>query len=138
MPGNLVALIEANADALTERLVKRLRSDPRTLGYRRFDDLELGRRAGEVYRNLGAWIRHEKDLQVQEDYERLGRARREEGVPLSDVVAALLLTRRNLWDFAEAEPGDTVLDLRNKLDLELLVVRFFDRAIFHAVKGYAT
>jgi hypothetical protein len=49
---------------------------------------------------------------------------------------ALLLTRRNLWHFVESQGWDTIFDLRQQLDLQLLVVRFFDRAIHHAVRGY--
>jgi hypothetical protein len=49
---------------------------------------------------------------------------------------ALLLTRRNLWRFVESQGWDSIMDLRQQLDLELLVVRFFDRAIHHAVRGY--
>ena len=52
---------------------------------------------------------------------------------------ALLLVRRNLWQFVEgarSQGANTSLELRQQLDLELLVVRFFDRAIFHTVRGY--
>ena len=73
---------------------------------------------------------------VEDEYVRLGQTRREEGMPLSQVVMALLLTRRNLWHFVESQGAETILELRQQLDLELLVVRFFDRAIYHAVRGY--
>ena len=49
---------------------------------------------------------------------------------------ALLLVRRNLWQFVESLGANTSLELRQQLDLELLVVRFFDRAIFYTVQGY--
>ena len=70
------------------------------------------------------------------EYFRLGKLRCEERIPISQVVWALLLTRRNLWHFIELQGWDTVFDLRQQLDLELLVVRFFDRAILHAVRGH--
>ena len=132
----LVALIEAHADELTERIVRRLREDPRTSEYRRFDDSELGNRAGDVYAHLGVWLEHTSDGRVEEEYFQLGVTRQAEGIALSQVVSALLLTRRNLWQFVESLGGHTVLELRQQLDLELLVVRFFDRAIYHTVRGY--
>ncbi len=49
---------------------------------------------------------------------------------------ALLITRRNLWQFVDSQGADTILELRQQLDLELLVVRFFDRAIYHTFRGY--
>jgi len=134
--GKLIDLIEDNADELTERMVLKVRQDPRTTAYHRFDDEELGDRARLVYANLGKWLGETSEAGVEEEYFRLGRLRCSEKIPLSEVVMALLLTRRNLWHFVELQGWDTVFDLRQQLDLELLVVRFFDRAIHHAVRGY--
>ena len=132
----LVAHIEEHADELTARLVRKLRADPRTTEYRRFDEAELGERAHDVYANLGRWLEESSESRVEEEYFRLGETRRAEGIQLPQVVMALLLTRRNLWQFVESEGGDSILELRQQLDLELLVIRFFDRAIYHAVRGY--
>lgn len=132
----LVALIEDHADELTARLVRKLHEDPRTSEYRRVDEAELGRRTHDVYAHLGRWLEQTSDARVEEEYFRLGETRRAEGIELSQVVRALLLTRRNLWQFVESLGGATILELRQQLDLELLVVRFFDRAIYHTVRGY--
>ena len=134
----LVALIEDHADELTARIIRKLREDPRTVDYRRFDDEELGKRAHNVYANLGRWLEETSDKPIEEEYFRLGQTRRSEDIPLSEVVMALLLTRRNLWQFIDSQGADSILELRQQLDLELLVVRFYDRAIYHTVRGYHT
>ncbi len=134
--GRLVALIEDHAEDLTAQIVTRLREDPRVAEYRRFDDEELGARARSVYAHLGDWLEMTSDAAVEREYHDLGAKRRREGIPLSHVVMALLLTRRNLWSFVESQGADSALELRQQLDLELLVVRFFDRAIYHTVRGY--
>ena len=134
--GRLVTLIEEHAEELTARVVAQLREDPRTPDYRRFDDDELTARAHDVYAHLGRWLEASSESTVEDQYYRLGVTRRREEVPLSQVVAALLLTRRNLWTFVESQGVDSILELRQQLDLELLVVRFFDRAIYHTVRGY--
>jgi len=134
--GRLVALIEDHADALTETVVRKMREDPRTSDYRRFDDSELDARARNVYANLGRWLAETSDDAVEAEYAQLGQIRRAEGVPLSQVVMALLLIRRNLWQFVDSQGADSMLELRQQLDLELLVVRFFDRAIYYTVRGY--
>jgi len=136
MIGKLVALIEDHADELTARMVRLVRENPKTEGYHRFGDEELGERARLVYANLGQWLSETSESHVEEEYYRIGKLRHGEGVPLSQLVMALLLTRRNLWHFVESQGWDTIFDLRQQLDLELLVVRFFDRAIHHAVRGY--
>ena len=133
----LVDLIEGHSDELTRRLVERVKENRQTIGYRRFDDLELGRRARAIYGHLGYWLRSTSDLEVEDAFFAVGRERCEEGVPLSDVVAAQLLTRRNLWDFInEKIAGDSPVELRGELEVQILVVRFFDRVIYHTVRGY--
>ena len=134
--GRLMALIESHADELTARLVRRLLEDERTPDYRQLVGEELGRRARNVYANLSRWLEASSDAEVEEEYFALGVTRCGEGVPLSQVVIALLLTRRTLWQFVESQGADSILELRQQLDLELLVVRFFDRAIYHTVRGY--
>ena len=132
----LVKLIENRADELTELMVRRIRESPRMPAYHRFGDAELGQRARLVYANLGTWLEKESEGQVEEEYSRIGKVRCQERIPLSQLVWGLLLTRRTLWRFIEAQGWDTVSDLQRNLDLEILVVRFFDRAILHAVSGY--
>lgn len=134
--GRLVGLIEDHADALTDRLVRKLREDSRTAAYESLNDDRLADRGRRVYAHLGRWLGETSETHVEEEYFRLGRERREEGIPLAEVVMALLITRRNLWQFVDSQGADTILELRQQLDLELLVVRFFDRAIYHTVRGY--
>ena len=132
----LVKLIESRADEVTELMVRKVRESPRMAAYHRFGDDELGARARLVYANLGKWLEEASEKLVEEEYFRLGKQRCEERIPLSEVIWALLLTRRNLWQFIELQGWDTETELRRTLDLELLVVRFFDRAILHAVRGH--
>ncbi len=134
--GRLVALIEDHADELAKRLVRKVREDPRTAGYDRFDDQELARRARAVYSDLGRWLGKSSEDDIEQVYSELGRVRRGEGIPLSQVVMALLITRRNLWHYVDSLSADTILELRQQFDLEIMVVRFYDRAIYHAVRGY--
>lgn len=132
----LVKLIEERADELAKLMVRKVRESPRMAGYRRIGDEELAQRANMVYANLEKWLEDGSEGLVEEEYSRLGQLRFQERIPLSQVVWALLLTRRNLWQFIENQGWETESDLQGSLDLELLVVRFFDRAILHTVRGY--
>lgn len=133
---DLVKLIENRADELADLMVGRVRESPRMAAYHRFGDPELRDRARLVYANLGKWLEEASEGQVEEEYFRLGKRRSQERIPLSQVVWALLLTRRTLWRFIESLGRDDDSHLQSTLDLEILVVRFFDRAILHAVRGY--
>jgi hypothetical protein len=132
----LVKLIEKSADELAESMVQKVRESPRMVGYHRFGDDELAHRARLVYGNLEKWLEEGSEGSVKEEYFQLGQRRYQERIPLSELVWALLLTRRNLWQFIQGQGWDTVSDLESSLELEILVVRFFDRAILHAVRGY--
>jgi hypothetical protein len=132
----LVKLIENRADDLSELMVRNIRESPRMAGYHRFADHELAERARLVYANLGNWLEEGSEGRVMNVYSQIGRVRCQERIPLSQLVWGLLLTRRTLWQFVEEQGWETVTDLQTNLDLELLVVRFFDRAILHAVSGY--
>jgi hypothetical protein len=132
----LVKLIEEKADDLAEMMVRTVRESPRMTAYHRFADDQLAARARLVYANLGNWLEESSEAEVEEEYYTLGEQRCRERIPLSQVIWALLLTRRNLWQFVDLQGRDTVSDLESTLELELLVVRFFDRAILHTVSGY--
>lgn len=132
----LVKLIEGRADDLTELMVRKVRESPRMAAYHRFGDQELGERARHVYANLGKWLEEASEGEMEDEYFRLGEVRCRERIPLAQVVWGLLLTRRNLWEFVELQGWDTVTDLKSTLGLEILVVRFFDRAILYTVSGY--
>ncbi len=132
----LVKLIEERAEDLAEIMVRKIRESPRMAGYHRFGDDEIRERARLVYANLGHWLEETSEGAVEEEYFAIGQRRGKERIPLSQLIWALLLTRRNLWHFVEARGWDTEGELKHTLDLEILVVRFFDRAILHAVRGY--
>jgi len=132
----LVNLIEDHADELAEIMVRKIRESPRMAGYHRFGDGDLAERARLVYANLENWLEAESEALVEAEYRRIGVQRYQERIPLSQLVWGLLLTRRVLWQFVEEQGWDTVEDLQRNLDLEIRVVRFFDRAILHAVVGY--
>lgn len=132
----LVNLIEDRAEELAELTVQKIRESPRMAAYHRFGDAELVDRARLVYANLETWLEKESEGRVAEEYFSLGLRRYQERIPLSQVVWALLLIRRNLWEFVESQGWETLPDLERTLDLELLVVRFFDRAILHTIRGY--
>ena len=132
----LVRLIENRADELAELMVGKVRESPRMSAYHRFGDDELHERARLVYANLERWLEEASEGLVEEEYFQLGRRRCQERIPLSQLVWALLLIRRTLWQFIELQGRDNEAGLQSTLDLEILVVRFFDRAILHAVRGY--
>ena len=134
----LVDLIERNADELTTSYVEDIRRDPRMPSYQEFDQKEIYRRAHRVFSQLGKWVSCEMTKEDQRSYwTALGRQRRREGFPFSEIVLSLCHIRRLLWGKIQAAGLlDTAVDLYQAMDLQHRVLVFFDRAIYHAAVGY--
>jgi hypothetical protein len=134
----LVDLIERNADELTTSYVADIRRDPRMPSYQGFDQKEIYKRAYRVYSQLGKWVSQEATKEEVRSYWRaLGRQRRREGFPFSEIVLSLCHIRRILWSKIQAAGLlDTALDLYQAMDLQHRVLVFFDRAIYYAAAGY--
>jgi hypothetical protein len=135
---NFIALIEHHAKELTNQWLERVRKDPRTPTYHTFNRDELYSRAFNVYSQLGKWLSYDTTKEdIARIYTALGRERHKEGFVLSEVIHALILTRRVLW-FKILSEGllDTALDLNLALDLSNQTIVFFDRAIFYTIQGY--
>jgi hypothetical protein len=133
-----VTLIERNADKLSENLIRNLRQHTATPTYHTYDEKELYERAFNVYSNLGKWISRETTKKdIARHYLALGAQRRKEGFALSEVIQALIITRRHIWLKVRSEGFlDSILDLNQAMELNNRVVLFFDRAIYYTTVGY--
>ena len=133
----LVAMIEDHAEQLTAGLVNDLEHHPRLSGYHRLGRPELHDRAYDVYHNLSKWVARGSESDVELAYTDLGRRRYREGIPLSEVIFALLLTQNHLLEYVKTSGlSDTALDLYQELELIHVVTQFFDKAIYHATRGF--
>ena len=134
----LVELIERNADQLATKWLEDVRKRPETPTYHTFDRDRLYRRVHLVYSHLGKWISYENTKEdIAAYYTALGAQRRREGFGLSEVIEALMLTRRYIWLKVLSDGFlDTALDLHKAMELNNRVVLFFDRAIYYTAVGY--
>jgi len=144
----LLQLIQAHAGSLTSEVITDLRTNDRTPSFRRLSLSNLESRISALYSNLGRWIGDSDESAVRLEYEEMGRQRFQEDIPISEIVYALLLTKRHLRryirdhglvDFA----GDRMLpdellplELHSIQELNYQVGEFFDRALYHLARGY--
>jgi hypothetical protein len=134
----LVELIERNADRLTRAWLADVKRRPETRTYRNYPDDVLHRRVYDVYQNLGKWISRETSVdEIARIYTALGCQRYEEGFAPSEVLEALILTRRHLWLLVLREGFlETALDMQAALDLNARAVLFFDRSMYYTALGF--
>jgi hypothetical protein len=134
---SLVQMIEDHADKLTYGLVNDLKSNKRTTHYHHLTGDELHRRTYDVYRHLGHWITSKTEGDIESSYTELGKTRYEEGIPLSEVVYALILTKNHLREYIRfSGMSDSAMDLHRERELRHLVGQFFDKAIYYTVRGF--
>jgi hypothetical protein len=144
----LLLLIQSHAGLLTRDVVKDVMTNARTPTFRRLNPADVETRVSALYYNLGKWIGDPDERAVRREYEEMGRMRFREGVPVSELVYALLITKQHLRryirehglvDFAgdRVMPEDLLgLELHSIQELNYQVGEFFDRALYHLACGY--
>ena len=139
LSARLVRTIEDHADGLTRGVLEQISKNPLTPAYHGLAGDELQRRVYDVYHNLGRWLGDQTEERLETTYGGLGRTRWREGVPLSEVVYALVIIKEHLREYIRAVGlVDSPVELYLEEELHLSIGRFFDRAMYHAVKGYET
>ncbi len=134
-----IRLVEEHAEKLTSQWISEVKTNSATLQYRQFPDSELHNRVFDVYERLGVWLLGDEaeTAKIGEHYLRLGRSRAEEGIKLSEVTYALILTRVMLWNYILKEGMiDTFFDIQQALEFYQKVVGFFDKALYLVATGY--
>lgn len=137
LASRLVTMIEQHAEQLTKGVVHELRTDPRTSSYHRLDRHQDHDRVFAVVHNLGEWLDYKSDIATEQAYRSLGQKRFWEGIPLAEVVCALMLTKGAICHFIQSGGWmDSPLDLCQQVELHSLISRFFERAIYFTVLSY--
>jgi hypothetical protein len=133
----LVRLIETHSNELASCLLDRVRNSEATSDYFLVPDQDLKERVFEIYRHLGDWLITKDELELEQRYLRIGVRRARQGVPLSQVAWAIVLTKDNLWEFLKKERElDRPVEVFGELEMLQLLDHFFDRAIYYAAVGH--
>ena len=133
----LVQMIEDHAEELTQELIKDLQHNPRTPHYHHLTSEELHFRAYSVYRNLGHWITQKGEDAIDATFADLAIRRLQEGVPLEELVFALICTKNRLYAHVRMTGlMDSAVELHQERELRRQVGQFFDKAIYFAVRAY--
>ena len=138
LSNKLVVLIERNADQLTKRWIEIVRTHANTATYHQYDEKKLYERAFSVYSQLGKWLSDETSKEeIRGIYFELGKQRKTENFKLSELLLALVITRRVLWlMLPKGDLLEDVSSLYDGLDVTNHTILFFDRAMVYAAQGY--
>jgi len=137
LSSKLVRMIESHAEKITVDAVQRMRKDPELPHLKNLPDSELRSWARHILQHLGDWLAVSDDQQIASCYEGVGKMRFDEAVPLAESVRSF----QGLKDLIVTYVGNqsirqTTLEIYAEGELEHLLSRFFDRVIYHVVRGY--
>jgi hypothetical protein len=134
----LVRLIEKNAEIISGRWLDDVTTAKSTPTYAKSDRDSLYRKNKNVISQLGKWLGGSyTDKDIKKVYLQLGNNRRDEGFGLSEVLSALSLSRKHIWEFALSQGmWNKPIDIYMAFELERRIMLFFDKAAYHIAKGY--
>jgi hypothetical protein len=133
----LVRLIENNSEALSASLLAKVQTSELTRSYRNVPPEDLKERVYEIYRHLGEWLLGKGSFDIEQRYEEIGTRRVHQGVPISELIWVIVLTKENLWEFLQKESlPERPVEAFGELEMLQLLDQFFDRAIYYASIGY--
>ncbi|HET7185211.1 MAG TPA: hypothetical protein VFI82_11045 [Terriglobales bacterium] len=133
----LVRLIETHADRLAKSLLAKLRESGKCPDFTRVPAQEFEQRVYEIYDHLGEWLLGKKEEDVARRYFEIGSRRQKQGVPLSQLMEAIVLTREHLWNYLKHEANlDKPVEIFGELEMMELLEQFFDKAMYYAAVGY--
>jgi hypothetical protein len=144
----LIELIENHALGLAHDVTKDLLASERTRSFRSVKPDELEARIFDLLQHLGDWIGEPQAERVQAEFSDWGRRRFGQGIPLSEIVYAIIILKQHLRSYIRDNglvdasfpriEGDYVLPmhLQSLQDLNATVGTFFDEALYHLSRGY--
>jgi hypothetical protein len=144
----LVELIEIQAVRLAAEVTQDLITNPRTTGFARVNRPELEERLFNLLHHLGNWIGDRRSEKVQLEFADWGRRRFNQGIPISQIVFAIVVLKQHLRRYIQEHglveasfprvEGDYVLPmhLHSLQELNTQVGLFFDEALYHLALGF--
>jgi hypothetical protein len=134
----MMQLIETHAGNLADELMRKLHSSgscPDLVN--RVPAHELKMRTHEIYHHLSDWLLAKTESEIEEAYVGLGMRRARQGVPFSQFLFAINLTKECLWEYLQREGLlEDPVELLGDMELTHSLGRFFDRALYSAAIGY--
>jgi hypothetical protein len=138
LSARIIHHIEEHAEVLAHTLWVRIEKCPRLKEFRdRVPREEVQQRVGEIYRELGAWLQAKSEAELERRYVAIGERRAGQGVPLDQLVLAIVATKEHIWEYITEEfLTEHAHELVQALELSRAAEMFFDRAVYFAIVGY--
>jgi hypothetical protein len=134
----LADLAESKADAIAKEWVKTVQKHPLTPYYHDRPAEKLMPQAVRFYQSLRKIFTEAKPIEAAEEFfTKYARDRYSDGVPLHEAIYALILTRRQLWLYAEFQAiFATAMEKHQAMETLNRTILIFDYAAYFITKYY--
>ena len=130
-------LIAQHSDELTEGLVRRLHTAPRSRSLQKVPASELRSWLHDTLCQFHAWLLSNGDSDVEERFLRVGRHHAIQEVALQDLCWATIVTKEYLWEFVGRHSfHKSAVDILGELEFVRLLDLFFDRTLYYITAAY--
>ena len=91
----------------------------------------------EISQHLGAWLTAKSESDVEKRYLEIGRTRAQQGIPLSQLLWAIMLVKDTLIEFLKKESvSNAPFEVFGELQMLQALEQFFDHSLYYAVLGH--
>ncbi|MEJ2595695.1 MAG: NUDIX domain-containing protein [bacterium] len=134
----LVEVIKGNINVIADRWIQDVKRNRSTPTYHPVPDNKLRIRFQNDTNQYVKWLTGDYVMEEMiRHYQELGALRKKQGYMQSELISALSLIRKYIWEFALSQGmWQKTIDIYRTLELERRMMLFFDKASYHACRGY--
>ena len=134
----LVAGVQGRAKTIARQWVADVQTNATTPTYRTLEPERLQALAVQAISQFGRWLTEdEARAEVKAFSQELARERRAQGFKLYEVLSALALLKKHVWNAArELGVTERPIDMYRLLELNRRTALFFDKAMYHAAREF--
>jgi hypothetical protein len=132
------AFVQDYGEEIASMWLQDLRVSPQTPSYGVVSDEELVGASEFALTQVQEYFSGKpSEADIGQFFHKLGATRAAQGLPLPELVSAILLLKREIWMSARTHGvWESAMDLQRAVDLNRELGRFFDRAVYYATAGY--
>ena len=136
---SLIGFVNESIPLVARLWLADVRSNHTTSAYLRLDPETLLGECTTSLQQLGGWLEGEStEEQIRRFFRELGARRQAQGVPLHELLSAIMLLKRQIWAHARSQGvWQRPVEMYRVMELQSRFAVFFDRAMYHSARGFA-
>jgi 8-oxo-dGTP diphosphatase len=137
---SLIGFVADHASYVARLWLADVRSNRTTADYMRLEPEALLAECTAGLQLLGRWLEGEStEEEIRLSYRHLGAQRRAQGIAPYEMLSAVLLLKKHIWTYARSQGvWQRPVDAYRVMELQSRFAVFFDKAVYHLSRGFAS